>query len=239
MTVRPAEERHNPRHYKYYDFIMAAFVAVLLCSNLIGAGKSCAIFGLKFAAGNIFFPISYIFGNVLTEVYGYARGRKVIWAGFGALLFAAFMSQVIIHLPPNPDEPLNRLYQPAIEMVFGNSWRIIAASVVAFWVGDFANSYVLAKMKLWTRGRYLFTRTISSTVVGQGLDSIMFYPLAFLGIWAPGEMMKIVLFNWVFKVSVETVLTPVTYAVVGFLKRAENEDYFDSETNFTPFSLSD
>jgi uncharacterized integral membrane protein (TIGR00697 family) len=235
----PQPEHPNTRHYKYYDFIMAAFVAVLLCSNLIGAGKSCAIFGLKFAAGNIFFPISYIFGNVLTEVYGYARGRKVIWAGFGALLFAAFMSQVIIHLPPNPDEPLNRLYQPAIEMVFGNSWRIIAASVVAFWVGDFANSYVLAKMKLWTRGRYLFTRTISSTVVGQGLDSIMFYPLAFLGIWAPGEMMKIVLFNWVFKVSVETVLTPVTYAVVGFLKRAENEDYFDSETNFTPFSLSD
>ncbi len=232
-------EHPNTRHYKYYDFIMAAFVAVLVCSNLIGAGKSCEFLGLKFAAGNIFFPISYIFGNILTEVYGYARGRKVIWAGFGALLFAALMSQVVIHLPPNPDEPMNKLYQPALDLVFGNSWRIIASSVVAFWVGDFANSYVLAKMKLWTRGRYLFTRTISSTVIGQGLDSLLFYPLAFLGIWAPGEMMKIVLFNWVFKVSVEALLTPVTYAVVGFLKRAEKEDYFDTDTNFTPFSVSD
>ena len=139
----------------------------------------------------------------------------------------------------NPDEPHNKAYQPAIEMVFGSSWRIIARSIFAFWVGDFANSYVLAKMKLWTRGRHLWTRTISSTVIGQGLDSVLFYPLAFLGIWAPSEMMKIVLFNWVFKVSVETVLTPVTYAVVGFLKRAEKEDYFDTDTNFTPFSLED
>ena len=234
-----AQESHNPRHYKYYDLIMAGFVAVILCSNLIGPGKSCSVLGLKFGAGNIFFPISYIFGNVLTEVYGYARSRKVIWAGFGALIFAAIMCQAIIHLPPNPDEPHNRAYQPAIEMVFGSSWRIIASSIFAFWVGDFANSYVLAKMKLWTRGRYLFTRTISSTVVGQGIDSLVFYPLAFLGVWEPGEMMKIVLFNWVFKVTVETVLTPVTYLVVGFLKRAEGEDYYDDKTNFTPFSLSD
>lgn len=239
MTAGAPEAGQNPRHYKYYDLIMAGFVTVILCSNLIGASKSCAILGLKFGAGNIFFPISYIFGNVLTEVYGYARSRKVIWAGFGALLFAALMSQAIIHLPPNPDEPHNLAYQPALEMVFGSSWRIIASSIFAFWVGDFANSYVLAKMKLWTRGRYLFTRTISSTVVGQGIDSLVFYPLAFLGVWAPGEMMKIVVFNWVFKVTVETVLTPVTYLVVGALKKAEGEDYFDDQTNFTPFSLSD
>lgn len=218
---------------------MAAFVTVLLCSNLIGTGKSCAIFGLKFAAGNIFFPISYLFGNILTEVYGYARGRKVIWAGFGALIFAAIMCQVIIRLPPNPDEPFNQTYQPAIALVFGNSWRIIASSLIAFWAGDFANSYVLAKMKLWTSGRFLFTRTISSTVVGQGIDSVLFYPLAFFGVWAPQELMKIVLFNWVFKVSIETILTPVTYLVVGFLKNAEGEDYFDDKTNFNPFSVSD
>jgi uncharacterized integral membrane protein (TIGR00697 family) len=229
----------NPRHYKYYDLIMAAFVAVLLCSNLIGAGKSCELFGLKFGAGNVFFPISYIFGNVLTEVYGYARGRKVIWAGFGGLIFAAVMAQVVIAMPPNRDEPFNLTYQPALQLVFGNSWRIIVACLVAFWFGDFANSYVLAKMKIWTSGRYLFTRTIGSTIVGQGIDSMLFYPLAFFGLWKTSELIQIILFNWLFKVIVEVVLTPVTYAIINFLKRAESEDFYDEKTDFTPFSLSD
>lgn len=229
----------NPRHYKYYDLVMAGFITVLLCSNLIPSGKSCLLFGLKFGAGNIFFPISYIFGDVLTEVYGYARSRKVIWAGFGALLFAALMTQAVIHLPPNPDEPLNRHLQPALETVFGNTWRILLGSIAAFWVGDFANSYVMARMKVWTRGRLLWTRTIGSTVVGQGVDSFIFYPIAFLGLWSTNEMLKIVLFNWAFKVAMEALFTPITYWIVNALKRAEREDYFDDKTDFTPFSLRD
>jgi uncharacterized integral membrane protein (TIGR00697 family) len=221
---------------------MAAFVTVLLCSNMIGPGKSCrvSVFGLPvvFGAGNVFFPISYIFGDVLTEVYGYARSRRVIWAGFGGLVFSALMGQVVLHLPPNPDEPFNALMQPALETVFGNGPRIVAASMLAFWAGDFANSFVLAKMKIWTEGKYLFTRTIGSTVVGQAVDSLIFYPVAFLGIWTSGTVMRVIAFNWAFKVMVEVVLTPVTYAIVGALKRAEGEDWYDRETNFTPFSLS-
>jgi uncharacterized integral membrane protein (TIGR00697 family) len=240
MTDQPAAPPvENPRHYRYYDLVMAGFITVLLCSNLIPSGKSCALFGLKFGAGNIFFPISYIFGDVLTEVYGYARSRKVIWAGFGALLFAAIMTQAVIHLPPNPDEPLNMRLQPALEMVFGNTWRILLGSIIAFWMGDFANSYVMAKMKVWTRGRLLWARTIGSTMIGQGVDSFIFYPIAFLGLWSTSEMLKIVLFNWAFKVSIEAAFTPVTYWVVNALKRAEREDYYDDRTNFTPFSLRD
>src|SRR5205823_3649309 len=131
---------------------------------------------LIFGAGNIFFPISYIFDDVLTEVYGYAKSRKVIWAGFIAMVFATFMGQVVIHLPRNPDEPYNAIIQPALETCFGNTWRIVVASMIAFWAGDFANSFVLAKMKILTRGRWLWTRTIGSTIVGEGLDSVIFYP---------------------------------------------------------------
>lgn len=240
---------HNPRHYKYYSLLMAAFVTVLLCSNLIGPGKSAIIelpfalpfigAALVFGAGNIFFPISYIFGDILTEVYGYARARRVIWAGFGAMIFATLMSWVVIRLPLNPDEAFNEKLQPALELVFGNTWRIVVGSIIAFWVGDFANSYVMAKMKLWTEGRFLWTRTIGSTVVGQGLDSLIFYPIAFAGIWQADTLVKVVLFNWAFKVVVEALFTPVTYFVVNRLKRAEGEDYYDRRTNFTPFSLKD
>lgn len=229
----------NPRHYKYYDLVMAGFVTVLLCSNLIGPGKVCLIWGITFGAGNLFFPISYIFGDVLTEVYGYARARKVIWAGFGAMIFATIMSYFVILFPVDPGEPFNERMQPALETVFGNTWRIVLGSILGFWAGDFANSFVLAKMKLLTRGRYLWTRTIGSTMVGQFVDSVIFYPIAFLGLWTTGKMVEVVLFNFVFKVAVEAVFTPVTYAVVGFLKRAEREDYYDYKTDFTPFSLKD
>lgn len=229
----------NPRHYKYYDLVMAAFVTVLLCSNLIGPGKVCRVFGVSFGAGNLFFPISYIFGDVLTEVYGYARARKVIWAGFGAQVFAAIMGLAVIHFPTDPAVPYNDKMQPAIEVVFGNTWRIVLASMLAYWCGDFTNSYVLAKMKILTKGRYLWTRTIGSTVVGQAVDSSIFYPLAFLGFWPTGTIASIVLFNCLFKVAVEVVATPLTYVVVNFLKRAEREDYYDHQTNFTPFSLQD
>ena len=225
------------RRYKYYEFLMAAFVAVLLCSNLIGVGKVCQVWGVSFGAGNLFFPISYIFGDVLTEVYGYARARRVIWTGFAALAFAAFMGLVVIHMPADPHVPLNSRMQPALELVFGNTWRFVIASMLAYWAGDFANSYVLAKMKLLTRGRFLWTRTIGSTIVGQAVDSVIFYPIAFIGLWPGNTIAQVVIFNWLFKVAVEAVLTPVTYAIVIPLKRAENEDYYDWKTNFTPFSL--
>lgn len=237
------------RRYRYYDLVMAGFVTVLLCSNMIGPGKSCIIevpfalpligSALIFGAGNLFFPISYIFGDILTEVYGYARTRKVIWAGFGAMLFYVVMSQTVIRLPANPAEPFNQQIQPALETVFGASWRIVAASILGFWAGDFANSFVMAKMKIWTRGRLLWTRTIGSTAVGQLVDSLIFYPLAFGGVWQTQTLVAVVAFNFCFKVAVEALLTPVTYAVVAFLKRAENEDYYDVGTNFTPFSLRD
>ena len=240
---------HNRRHYKYYDLVMAAFVTVLLCSNLIGPAKTCEVhlpFSLPFlgsvvifGAGNLFFPISYIFDDVLTEVYGYARSRKVIWAGFGAMLFATFMSQVVIRMPAAPSESFNAVLQPAIETVFGNTWRLAVGSMLAFWAGDFVNSYVLAKMKIWTQGRWLWTRTIGSTIAGELVDSITFYPIAFAGIWTATTLIQVVIFNWLFKVLVEVVLTPLTYAIVGFLKKAEHEDFYDRDTNFTPFSLED
>ncbi|MBP7937067.1 MAG: queuosine precursor transporter [Phycisphaerae bacterium] len=225
------------RSYKYYDLVMAAFVTVLLCSNLIGPGKACIVWGVTFGAGNLFFPISYIFGDVLTEVYGYSRTRKVIWAGFVALAFAGLMGLAVVRMPPDPAVPFNRQIQPALELVFGNTWRIVLASMLAYWAGDFTNSYVMAKMKLLTRGRWLWSRTITSTLAGQAVDSTIFYPLAFLGLWEAETILKVIAFNCIFKVSVEALLTPVTYAVVAFLKRAENEDYYDWHTDFNPFSL--
>jgi uncharacterized integral membrane protein (TIGR00697 family) len=249
IDISTARPPRHARGYHYYDLVLAGFVAVLLCSNLIGPGKVCEIplpfampligASLVFGAGNIFFPVSYIFDDVLTEVYGYARARRVIWAGFVAMLFATLMSVVVIGLPPTPTEPFNATLQPALQVVFGNTWRIVLASIIGFWVGDFVNAYVLAKMKIWTRGRWLWTRTIGSTIVGEGADSVIFYPLAFAGIWEGQTLVRTILFNWCFKVLVEVVLTPVTYAVVGWLKRHEHEDYYDTDTNFTPFSLED
>jgi hypothetical protein len=224
----------SPRRvYKYYDFVMAAFVAVLLCSNLIGVGKVCQIAGYSVGAGVFFFPVSYIFGDILTEVYGYARTRRVIWAGFGALIFASVMSQAVIALPPAPDWP----HQAAYALVYGSTPRIVAASLAAFWAGDFINSFVLAKMKLKTEGRFLWLRTIGSTVVGQGVDSAIFYPLAFWGDWPPGLVWAVMVSNFFVKVGVETLMTPATYLVVGFLKRAEREDFYDRGTDFNPFTL--
>jgi len=245
-SYQPSRNRH--RHYQYYDFMMVGFVVVLLCSNLIGPGKTCEIdltwlplLGgvLVFGAGNMFFPISYIFGDVLTEVYGYARARKVIWAGFGAMVFATTMAFIIINLPAAESEPFNVVLQPALETVFGNTYRIVTGSILAFWAGDFVNAFIMAKMKLLTRGRYLWTRTIGSTVAGQAVDSLIFYPIAFYGIWESGTLIQVIVFNCVFKIMVEVVMTPVTYAVVGFLKKQEQEDFFDDNTNFTPFSIKD
>ena len=225
--------------FRYFPYVMAAFVAILLLSNLIGASKPSYVTlpngaQWSFGAGVLFFPVSYIIGDVLTEVYGYANARRVIWTGFAALLFMAFMAAVVVWLPPAAGWP----GQDAYEFVFGNSWRIVAASMVAFWAGEFANSFVLAKMKVWTAGRMLWTRTIGSTVVGQGLDSLIFYPLAFYGLagWPIEQLWQVVLSQWLIKTAWEALLTPVTYAIVGFLKRREGVDVFDSSTDFSPFA---
>lgn len=238
--VRPVEAGAiTGARFRYFDFVMAAFVTILLLSNVLGAGKVAVIelpiLGLwPFGAGILFFPISYVIGDILTEVYGYAYARRCIWAGFAALLFMAFMAMIVVALPP----AASWNGQAAYEQVFGQVPRIVLASIVAFWVGEFVNSYVLARMKLWTDGRHLWTRTIGSTVVGQGVDSLLFYPLAFWGAagWTNELVITVLLTQWALKVGWEVLLTPVTYAVVGFLKRREGVDVFDRNTNFTPFA---
>jgi uncharacterized integral membrane protein (TIGR00697 family) len=225
--------------YRYYDLILGAYVCVLLCANLIGAAKVSVVtlpwLGPRtYMAGVLFFPISYLFGDILTEVYGYARDRRVVWSGFGALAFAAFMSAVVVHLPP-ADFWVSR--QGAVEQMFGNTPRIIGASIVAFWCGSFVNSYVLAKMKIWTSGRWLWTRLIGSTVCGELVDTALFYSIAFGGLWKNSDLIQVALDQYVLKSLWEVIAVPVTYRVVAFLKRAEQEDYYDRHTNFTPFSL--
>ena len=228
------------RQYRYYEFVMAAFVTVLVCSNLIGPAKiaqvNLPLFGaVSFGAGILFFPISYVFGDILTEVYGYARSRRVIWAGFGGLAFASFMAWVVVALPPAPFWQ----NQAAYEIAFGSAPRIALASLVAFVCGEFVNSYVLAKMKIWTSGRWLWTRTIGSTIFGEGVDSLLFYPLAFYGggLIADERLPAIMLVQFLGKVGVEILFTPVTYKLVAALKRAEHEDYYDRHTDFNPFTL--
>jgi uncharacterized integral membrane protein (TIGR00697 family) len=228
------------RNYRYYEFVMAAFVTVLICSNLIGPAKIAQIdlpvLGLfTFGAGVLFFPVSYVFGDILTEVYGYARARRVIWAGFAGLGFASFMSTVVVALPPAPFWP----HQAAYEIAFGNTPRIVAASMMAYFCGEFVNSYVLAKMKIATRGRWLWTRTIGSTIAGEAVDSALFYPLAFYGAGIiPDDKLPLVMAaQFVTKVGVEVLFTPLTYRIVAFLKRVEHEDYYDRNTDFSPFSL--
>jgi uncharacterized integral membrane protein (TIGR00697 family) len=223
------------KSFKYYDLILGAYVCVLLCANLIGPAKVSTVYlpfigSVTFLAGVLFFPISYLFGDILTEVYGYARDRRVVWSGFGALLFAALMATVIVHLPP-------RDKNSAVEAIFGNTPRIIAASIIAFWSGSFVNSYVLAKMKLWTRGRWLWTRTVGSTICGELVDSALFYSIAFAGLWGTDKLLAIMMTQYVLKSGWEIIATPLTYKIVGFLKRAEHEDYYDRDTRFTPFSL--
>jgi queuosine precursor transporter len=240
------------RQFRYYDFIMAAFVAILLLSNLIGASKLAIAGGHVFGAGILFFPLGYVIGDVLTEVYGYARARRCVWVGFVAMVFMAVMSYIVVAMPPFAEwqcaasesaafaevvkaQGSGSVCQATYESVFGSTWRIVFASITAFWAGEFVNSYVLARMKVWTKGKHLWTRTIGSTIFGQGVDSLIFYPLAFAGVWSNTQVATIMVFNWGLKVVWEIVLTPVTYAVVGALKRHEGVDLFDDHTDFTPF----
>jgi len=232
----------NPpvRQFRYYDLVMGAFVCVLLCSNLIGVRKITHVSWdgaelFAFGAGNLFFPIAYLFGDILTEVYGYARSRRVVWAGFGALAFAALQSAVIVGLPAAEQFK----DQAQLEWAFGSTWRVALGSLIGYFCGEFVNSFTLAKLKIITEGRMLWTRTIGSTVAGEAVDTIVFYPLAFYGEpWMPNDLLiKVMIANYLIKVGWEVVATPVTYRVVAFFKRAEQEDHYDRDTNFTPFSL--
>ncbi len=226
--------------FRDFDFVMVAFVVVLLLSNVIGAEKrsfvNLPLIGpWPFGAGILFFPVSYVIDDVLTEVYGYARARRAIWAGFVALAFMALMEWTVVHLPVAQ----GWTGQAAYDRVFGSGWRIILASIAAFFVGEFLNSFVMAKMKIWSEGKNLWMRFWGSTVVGEGADSLIFYPLAFYGMtdWPLSALGEVMLSQFILKVSWEVLLTPVTYAVVGWLKRREGLDVYDVGTAFTPFSL--
>ncbi len=227
--------------FKYYDFAMAATCVIIVCSNIIGAGKVAHVAGFTFGAGVLFFPLSYVLGDVLTEVYGYARARRVVWAGFVAAGFAAGMAAFITAMPPAPDWNADIgggvLKQTAFALNFGQAPRIVLASVLAIWAGEMTNAYVMARMKVASGGKSLWQRTIGSTVVGQGIDTMIFYPLAFIGVWPVELLLTVMATNYALKVLWEAILTPVTYRVVGALKRAEGVDVYDAETAFTPFSI--
>ena len=241
----PARAPAAPQ-FRYFDIVMAAFVAVLLLSNVIGAAKLSVVSvpwwpegwwpapdgAFIFGAGILFFPVSYVIGDVLTEVYGYERARRCIWVGFAAMIFMAFMAWVVVAMPPADSWD----GQAAYESVFGQVPRIVLASIVAFWAGEFVNAFVLAKMKIWTAGKALWSRTIGSTVIGQAADSAIFYPVAFLGVWETRDVVLVMITNWALKVLWEAALTPATYAVVGALKRAEQVEIFDTDTDFSPFA---
>lgn len=230
---------------------MAATCVIIVCSNIIGAGKGAEIafdtpltddpFVFTFGAGVLFFPLSYVLGDVMTEVYGYARARRVIWAGFVSAAFAAGMAAFITWMPPadwwNTDIGGGVTKQDAFALNFGQAPRIVAASCLAIWAGEFANAFVMARMKVASAGKHLWRRTIGSTVVGQGVDTLIFYPLAFLGVWPLEGVLSVMAANYALKVGWEALLTPVTYRIVAFLKRAEGVDVFDRETEFTPFKV--
>lgn len=219
--------------YRYLDLITAAFVVVLIVSN-IASTKVVLLGPFTFDGGTLLFPLAYIFGDVLTEVYGYKRSRRVIWTGFAMLTLATLTFGVVNALPAPKDQASTA---QAFSSILGLVPRITLGSLVAYWIGEFVNSYILAKMKLLTGGRWLWTRTLGSTLGGQLFDTSVFLLVAFYGVWDNGLLWTVFLSNYVFKCGVEALLTPLTYAVVGFLKRSENEDYYDRDTNFNPFAL--
>jgi len=228
------EKRLEPASgFRHYDLVMAAFVTVLLVSNIASAARIVKIWIFTFDAGTLLFPLAYIFGDILTEVYGYARARRVIWVGFAANALMSGIIMLVGLLPWAGFGPSTEAYHE----VLGFTPRIVIASLVAYWVGAFSNSFVLAKMKVWTRGKLLWARTIGSTIVGQGTDTVVFVLVAFLGAFAGPEIMAIIISNYVFKVGVEVTFTPITYLIVGWLKRTEGADYYDRGTNFNPFRL--
>jgi len=221
------------RDYRYFTLVTAIFVTCLITANII-AVKPVMIGALLFPAAVVIFPISYIFGDILTEVYGYARSRQVIWIGFGCNLLAVVAISVGDWLPAAPFWADN---QTAYANILGGTPRVLAASFIAYLVGEFLNSFVLAKMKVATQGRWLWMRTIGSTLVGQLADSAVFITAAFVGIWPGNQILPAVLTQWLLKSGYETLVTPLTYVAVAFLKRAEQEDYFDYHTDFNPLKF--
>ena len=226
--------------YRYFDLVMAAFVAVLLISN-IASNKIVTLGPFTYDAGTLLFPLSYIFGDVLTEVYGYRRSRRVIWTGFAAAALMAVVLWVVTLIPAAPDAGPNT---EAFNSAVGSTPYIVLGSLIAFFAGEFSNSFILARMKVVTNGRWLWSRTIGSTIVGEAVDTILFLTIAFaIGGVLQGSPMEGALFwsifwsNYVFKVGVEVLFTPITYGIVGFLKRAEHEDYYDRNTDFNPFAF--
>uniref|UniRef100_A0A7C4PEE9 Probable queuosine precursor transporter n=1 Tax=Anaerolinea thermolimosa TaxID=229919 RepID=A0A7C4PEE9_9CHLR len=241
--IKPEEPS---RLYRYFDLVMVVFVTILLISNIASAAKivdwGISFLGLPLAfdAGTLLFPVSYIFGDVLTEVYGYRRSRRVIWAGFASLALSALVFRIIQGLP---GEATWQSYagQQAYDAILGgfSSGGIVFASLIAYFTGEFSNSYVLAKMKLLTRGRWLWTRTIGSTLIGEVIDTSLFILIATLAGVFPWDLIPtLVITNYIFKVGVEVLMTPITYWVVTALKKAESEDYYDWHTDFNPFQLT-
>jgi len=218
------------REYRYYDLLVHIFVVLLLISNLVGQ-KITKIGPVHVGGAQLLFPLTYIFGDVFTEVYGYGASRRAIWIGFFASALLSLMCVFMIWLPPDPDWH----NQEAYRIVFYQVPRMVGASLVAYWCGEFANSFVLAKMKLWTGGKYLWTRTVGSTVVGQGVDTTVFIILAFGGTATRAVIVSLIVWGYLFKVAYEVVATPVTYKIVNFLKRHEGVDTFDRATDFNPF----
>ena len=223
----------SPRAYKYFDILGMAFVACLLVSN-IAAQKLFAFGSFTFTAGVLIFPLSYVFGDVLTEVYGYAKSRRVIWTGFACNLFLIAVLAVAVELPPARGWPL----QEQFATVLGFVPRIVAASMLAYLIGEFANSFILAKMKIQTEGRHLWMRTIGSTVVGEGVDTIVFVTVAFAGVFPVDLLIRTAISGYLFKVAYEVAITPITYVFVTWLKRAEGVDHYDRDTNFNPFGTT-
>ena len=221
-----------PRAYRFFDLLLAIFVVVLLISNLVGQ-KICALGPFRISGAQLLFPLTYIFGDVFTEVYGYAASRRAIWIGFLASGLLAVMGVIAVALPPAPDWP----NQAAFATVFNFIPRLVIASLIAFWCGEFANSYVMAKMKIFTRGRHLWTRTIGSTVVGQAVDTVVLMVIAFGGTLSAKLIATLILSGYLGKVLYEVLATPLTYLVVNFLKRQEGIDPLDEGASFNPFTL--
>lgn len=221
------------RAYKHIDTITALFVAVLLISN-VSSTKLLNLSAFTFDGGTLLFPFSYIFGDILTEVYGYRRSRKVIWLGFFSALLMSAVFIIVGKLQPAADWP----HQEAYDAILGLAPRIVVASLIAYFAGEFSNSYILAKMKVFTGGKWLWTRTVGSTLVGEGVDTILFVIIAFWGLFPSGVILAIIISNYVFKCGVEIIFTPVTYYVVAWLKNKEHEDYYDRNTNFNPFLIN-
>jgi len=221
------------KQYRYLDLLINIFLVVLIVSNLI-APKFVAVGWLKFSAAQLLFPVTYIFGDVFTEVYGYGAARKAIWVGFMGSVIMALFGLFAILLPPAPEFK----NQQAFEIIFGVVPRNVAGSLLAYWAGDFANSYTVAKMKLWTNGRYLWTRTVGSTVVGQAVDTTI---VIFFIFWGQplSVIFQLILGGYIFKVTYEVIATPLTYWIVNTLKRVERVNYFDRGTNFNPFAMGE